>query len=124
MADEQLDTDLGVVNWFLDSAGLGRIGWLGERWAARIAIAIVDSWQSIPFVMLMTLAALSALPEGPHEAACVDGATPWRTFRFVTFPMLLPVLYVTLLPLAEIPQLCSAKVPTLGGSDLRWLLLS
>ena len=92
-----LDTDLGVVNWLMDSVGLSRIGWLGEKWAARISIALVDSWQSIPFVMLMTLAALSALPEGPHEAARVDGATTWRVFRFVTLPMLRPVLYVTLM---------------------------
>ena len=92
-----LDTDLGVVNWLLDTTGLPRIGWLGEKWAARVAIALVDSWQSIPFVMLMTLAALSTLPEGPHEAARVDGATSWRVFRYVTMPMLRPVLYVTLM---------------------------
>ena len=70
-----LDTDLGVINWLLDTVGLSKIGWLGEKWAARVAIALVDSWQSIPFVMLMTLAALSTLPDGPHEAARVDGAT-------------------------------------------------
>ncbi len=92
-----LDSDLGVVNWLLDTVGLSRIGWLGEKWAARLAIAMVDSWQSIPFVMLMVLAALSTLPEGPHEAARVDGATTWRVFRFVTLPMLKPVLYVTLM---------------------------
>ncbi len=92
-----LDADLGVINWLLDSVGLSRIGWLGEKWAARVSIALVDSWQSTPFVMLMTLAALSTLPEGPHEAARVDGATTWRVFRFVTLPMLRPVLYVTLM---------------------------
>ncbi|MFM7685263.1 MAG: carbohydrate ABC transporter permease [Actinomycetota bacterium] len=92
-----LDTDLGVVNWLLDSVGLSRIGWLGEKWAARVSIALVDSWQSIPFVMLMTLAALSTLPEGPHEAARVDGATSWKVFRHVTLPMLRPVLYITLM---------------------------
>lgn len=92
-----LDADLGVVNWLLDTAGLSRIGWLGEKWAARVAIALVDSWQSIPFVMLMTLAALAALPEAPLEAARVDGATSWKVFRHVTLPMLRPVLYVTLM---------------------------
>ncbi len=92
-----LDSDLGVVNWLLQHVGLGRIGWLGEKWAARLAIALVDSWQSIPFVMLMTLAGLSALPETPHEAARVDGASTWRVFRFVTLPMLRPVLYITLM---------------------------
>jgi len=92
-----LDTDLGVINWLLDSVGLSRIGWLGEKWAARVSIALVDSWQSIPFVMLMTLAALSTLPEAPHEAARIDGASTWRVFRFVTLPMLRPVLYITLM---------------------------
>lgn len=92
-----LDTDLGVINWALDSLGIGRIEWLGGKWPARFAIALVDSWQSIPFVMLMTLAALSALPEGPHEAARVDGATSWKTFRHITLPMLRPVLYITLM---------------------------
>jgi multiple sugar transport system permease protein len=92
-----LDSDLGVVNWLIDTVGLSRVGWLGEKWAARISIAIVDSWQSTPFVMLMVLAALSTLPEEPHEAARVDGATTWRVFRFVTLPMLKPVLYITLM---------------------------
>lgn len=92
-----LDTDLGVINWLLDSVGLSRVGWLGEKWAARVAIALVDSWQSIPFVMLMTLAALATLPEGPHEAARVDGAAGWQVFRHVTLPMLSPVLYITLM---------------------------
>lgn len=92
-----LDADLGVINWLLDTVGLSRIGWLGEKWAARVAIALVDSWQSIPFVMLMTLAALAALPEAPLEAARVDGATSWRVFWHVTLPMLRPVLYVTLM---------------------------
>ncbi|MFM8267682.1 MAG: carbohydrate ABC transporter permease [Ilumatobacteraceae bacterium] len=92
-----LDTDLGVINLLLDSVGLSRIGWLGEKWAARVAIALVDSWQSIPFVMLMTLAALATLPEGPHEAARVDGAASWQVFRHVTLPMLSPVLYITLM---------------------------
>jgi multiple sugar transport system permease protein len=92
-----LDTDLGVVNWLLQEVGLSKIGWLGEKWPARIAIALVDSWQAIPFVMLMTLAALATLPEGPQEAAQVDGAGPWATFRFVTLPGLAPVLYITLM---------------------------
>ncbi len=91
------DIDLGVINWLLEQAGLSRIGWLGEKWSARVAVVIVDSWQTIPFVMLMTLAGLSALPEAPLEAAQVDGATPLKSFLFVTLPMLRPVLYVTLM---------------------------
>lgn len=91
------DIDLGVINWLLEQVGLSRIGWLGEKWSARVAIVLVDSWQTIPFVMLMTLAGLSALPEAPLEAAQVDGATNWKAFWFVTLPMLRPVLYVMLM---------------------------
>jgi multiple sugar transport system permease protein len=47
--------------------------------------------------MLMTLAGLAALPEAPQEAARVDGATPWKSFWFVTLPMLRPVLFVMLM---------------------------
>jgi len=91
------DIDVGVINWLLESGGLSRIGWLGEKWSARMAIVLVDSWLSTPFIMLMTLAGLSALPEAPLEAAQVDGATGWKTFWFVTLPMLRPVLYVALM---------------------------
>lgn len=91
------DIDVGVINWLLESAGLSRIGWLGEKWSARMAVVLVDSWLSTPFIMLMTLAGLSALPEAPLEAAQVDGATGWKAFWFVTLPMLRPVLYVALM---------------------------
>ncbi len=91
------DIDLGVINFLLEEAHFSRIGWLGEKWAARMAIVLVDSWQTIPFVMLMTLAGLSALPDAPMEAAQVDGATALKAFVFVTLPMLRPVLYITLM---------------------------
>ena len=92
-----LDTDLGVVNWLLHSVGLSRIGWLGEQRAALVSVVLVDSWQAVPFVMLLTLAGLAGLPESPLEAAFVDGASPWQTFWFVTLPMLRPVLYVAVM---------------------------
>jgi multiple sugar transport system permease protein len=91
------DIDVGVINWLLEKARMSRIGWLGEKWSARVAIVLVDSWQNIPFVMLMTLAGLAALPEAPQEAARVDGATTWKSFWFVTLPMLRPVLFVLLM---------------------------
>lgn len=91
------DTDLGVINWMLRSVGHDGVNWLGERWPAIFAIVIVDSWQSIPFVMLMALAGLAGMPVGPLEAARVDGATNWQTFWHVTLPMLRPVLLVTLM---------------------------
>jgi multiple sugar transport system permease protein len=92
-----LDTDLGVVNWLLRSLGLGGFDWLGNRRAAVAAIVIVDSWQSIPFVMLLAVAGLAGLPVEPQEAARVDGAGSLRVFWSVTMPMLRRVLAVILL---------------------------
>jgi multiple sugar transport system permease protein len=90
------DTDLGVVNWLLGTVGIGGVNWLGSRWPALWAVTIVDSWQSIPFVMLMLLAGLGGLPQEPLEAAKLDGASPWQLLVHVTLPMLRPVLLVVL----------------------------
>lgn len=91
------DTDLGVINWLLETVELERINWLGARWPAVWAVTLVDTWQSIPFVMLMCLAGLAGLPAGPLEAARIDGASAWQTLCHVTLPMLRPVLLVTVL---------------------------
>ncbi len=60
-------------------------------WIARTSIAIMDSWVWIPFIMILLLAGLQALPNEVKEAAKVDGAGPWQSFREITFPLMLPV---------------------------------
>jgi len=92
-----LDTDTGVINWLLERVGLFGPDWLGSRWGARVAVVLVDSWQSIPFVMLLILAGLAGIPDGPDEAARVDGASSLQVFRRITLPQLKPVLYVVLM---------------------------
>lgn len=91
------DTDFGVINWLFESLHVARINWLGERQSAIIAVVVVDSWQSIPFVMLLCLAGLAGLPRSPVEAAQVEGASPWQIFRHITLPLLRPVLLIVLL---------------------------
>lgn len=91
------NSELGVINWALGTVGIPAVDWLGESLPALMAVVIVDSWQAIPFVMLMMLAGLAALPRSPAEAASVDGANAWQTFRRVTLPMLMPVLLVTVM---------------------------
>ncbi len=91
------DTDLGVINWALSSLGLDGPNWLGARWPAIWAVVIVDSWQSIPFIMLIVLAGLAGLPKGPQEAASIDGANGFQVFFHVTLPALGPVILVTLM---------------------------
>lgn len=91
------DTDLGVINWALAALGLDGPNWLGARWPAIWAVVIVDSWQSIPFIMLIVLAGLAGLPKGPQEAATIDGANAFQIFFYVTLPALGPVILVTLM---------------------------
>jgi multiple sugar transport system permease protein len=91
------NSDLGVINWLIGELGAGRIDWLGGHTAALFSIVIVDSWQSIPFVMLMLLAGLQSMPLSPHEASAVDGASPYQTFRYVTAPLLAPVVLIILM---------------------------
>lgn len=88
------DADLGVINWALAQIHINGPNWLGWRWPAIMAVTIVDSWQSVPFVMLITLAGLAGLPRGPREAAAIDGARPAQIFFHVTLPSLLPVILV------------------------------
>ena len=78
-------------------ANLGRwLGWetpsfFGTPEIARLTMMAMDAWTFIPFMMIMLLAGLQALPREVHEAARVDGATPWQSFRRITFPLMLPV---------------------------------
>ena len=60
-------------------------------WIARFSIEAMDAWVSIPFIMILLLAGLQAMPKEVQEAARVDGATPWQSFWKITFPLMLPV---------------------------------
>ena len=88
------DTDLGVINWFLNILGIEKVNWLGSQTSALFAVIIVDSWQSVPFVMLLVLAALTAISPSLYEAARVDGANSSQIFRRLTLPLITPTLLV------------------------------
>lgn len=92
-----LDYDLGVVNWFLSSAGLPRLGWLSQSSLALPTAALVDAWQWTPFVALVVAAGLESIPTDPLEAAKVDGANWFQELRYVTLPLLRPLLVVVVL---------------------------
>ena len=78
------------------------LGWdspsfFGSPEIARLTIMIMDAWTFIPFMMIMILAGLQAIPREVQEAAKVDGATGWRNFWEVTFPLMLPVSITAIL---------------------------
>jgi multiple sugar transport system permease protein len=95
--------EVGAVNTVLRAMGMVNLpAWFSDVWLARLAIILVDVWQWTPFCFLVLLAGLQALPEEIYEAAMLDTDSGWDTFRFITFPLLLPVLFtVTILRLVE-----------------------
>lgn len=93
-----LDPSAGLVNYFLGHLGLGGgHAFLANRHTALAAVVIVDCWQWTPFVVIIALAGLEALDQEPFEAARVDGANAFQILRYVTLPMLRPVLAIAAL---------------------------
>jgi multiple sugar transport system permease protein len=84
----------GPINYVF---GLGDFAWLSDRNAALYAIAITDIWMWSPFVMLLSLAGLSAVPKHLYEAAAIDRASAWYTFTRITLPLVSPLLLIALI---------------------------
>jgi multiple sugar transport system permease protein len=90
-----LNSQLGVIPALLDQLGI-TIDFFGPS-LALLTIVAIDVWQWTPFMVLLLLAGLESLPKQPFEAARVDGASAWMTFRRITLPMLKPVIFVAVL---------------------------
>jgi multiple sugar transport system permease protein len=87
----------GVYNYLLRLIGLAPVRWLSDRNTALFSVMATDIWQATPFVFLLLLAGIQALPQDPFEAAAIDGASPWQVFRTMTLPLLRPTLLVVVL---------------------------
>jgi multiple sugar transport system permease protein len=88
--------DFGVLNQLLALAGAGPVDWLGNPSTALMSVIAVDVWHWTPFVYLLLLAGLESLPQDIYEAAKVDGVTFWQELRYITLPLMLPTIVVTL----------------------------
>jgi multiple sugar transport system permease protein len=100
--------------WF----GLGNFAWVSDPWAARIFIVVGDSWQWIPFIFVVLLAALENVPRDLVEAGHVDGASGWQIFREITWPQIVPVAATVMLirvieafKLVDLPNIMTAGGP-------------
>lgn len=93
-----LDKDNGALNRFLDAVHLapGHPGWLTSTSLALVAVIMVNIWIGIPFNSTILYGGLQDIPEELYEAAALDGATGWKSFRYVTWPLLRPVVSVVL----------------------------
>lgn len=90
--------DAGILNaWSRDLLGFPSILWLTDLNTAMWALVLVDVWQWTPFVMLISLAGLSAVPKYLYEAADVDRASGWFKFRNITLPLVTPLLLIAVL---------------------------
>jgi multiple sugar transport system permease protein len=94
---------VGAVNTVLIALGMTNPpAWFSNVWLARLAVILVDTWQWTPFCFLVLLAGLQALPEEIYEAGRLDTSSEWDIFRFITLPLIAPILLtVTMLRLVE-----------------------
>ncbi len=90
-------TDIGVLNHFIEMLGGTAVDWLNQVKIAPWALVLVDVWMWTPFMMLISLAGLSAIPKYLYEAADVDRASGWFKFRNITLPLVTPLLLIAIL---------------------------
>jgi multiple sugar transport system permease protein len=93
------DAEFGVLTWLLESIGLlsHETPILSTPSTALAGVMIADIWQWTPFMVLIFLAGLRSLPSEPYEAAMLDGASAWQTFRRITLPLMSRVIAVAVL---------------------------
>jgi multiple sugar transport system permease protein len=92
------DPQFSIISWALVRLGLiGHfIDFLGDPWNARWSVIAANVWRGIPFVAITMLAGLQTIPPSLYEAATLDGAGGWQKFRFVTLPLLSPIIAVAM----------------------------
>jgi raffinose/stachyose/melibiose transport system permease protein len=92
-----LNPSTGALNEFLRPIGLDALAlqWLTDPDIALYSVAAVDTWKGVGFIMILLLAGLQAIPRDYYEAARIDGAGAISEFRYITLPLLIPVLTVT-----------------------------
>ena len=92
------DAQFSVVSWVLVKWGVidSYINFLGDPWLARFSTIAANVWRGVPFVAICLLAGLQTISPSYYEAASLDGASPWQQFRYVTLPLLTPIIAVVM----------------------------
>ena len=92
------DAQFSILSWALVKMGLidRYIDFLGDPWLARFSTIAANVWRGVPFVAICLLAGLQTISPSLYEAAALDGATPWQRFRYVTLPLLTPIIAVVM----------------------------
>jgi multiple sugar transport system permease protein len=90
-----MSPEFGVLNYFLSFIGMRDFQWASAANSAMFSVVMIDVWMFTPFIALLLLAGLRSMPAPPFEAAMVDGASRWFTFKTLTLPMLMPFIIVS-----------------------------
>ena len=92
------DSQFSIISWALQRMGLidTYIDFLGDPWMARFSTIAANIWRGVPFVAITLLAGLQTISPSYYEAASLDGASPWQQFRYVTLPLLTPIIAVVM----------------------------
>ena len=92
-----LNPDFGIIGIFLKNLGISPSGLLTSANTAFLTIIVVDIWQWTPFLIMIFLASILAMPKEPFEAALIDGANRFQVFRYLTLPFLTPIIIIGIL---------------------------
>jgi len=92
------DSQFSIISWSLIKLGLidHNIDFLGDANMARGSVIFANIWRGVPFVAITLLAGLQTVSPSLYEAATLDGATNWQRFRFITYPLLTPIIAVVM----------------------------
>jgi multiple sugar transport system permease protein len=119
------DTTKGPFAPIWQWVGLGDFAWVSNPWAARLFIILGDSWQWIPFIFVVLLAALENVPRDLVEAGHVDGASGGQIFREITWPQIVPVAATVMLirvieafKLVDLPNIMTAGGPGIATESM------
>ncbi|MGE5623415.1 MAG: carbohydrate ABC transporter permease, partial [Methanocella sp.] len=109
----------GPLNQMLGAFGVPPVAWLSDRRVAPYALAIMTTWKSVGYFMVLYLAGLQGIPREYEEAALIDGASRWQLFRYITLPLLKPItiFVVTMSLLFGMQEFTAQYVMTGGGPD-------
>jgi multiple sugar transport system permease protein len=86
----------GVINTLLGFLGIDPIPWLRSSATALWAVILIGIWRATPYYMVIFLAGLQAIPADYYDAAKIDGASKWGTFRYITLPLLKPTMLLVI----------------------------
>jgi multiple sugar transport system permease protein len=90
-------TQFGVLNYFVELAGMRRQAWLGDPDLALFALVILSVWRWTGYYSIIILAGLQAVPRDLYEAAILDGANRWQMLKGITLPLVSPALFFVLI---------------------------